>query len=361
MMPNDSVLIIAEAGVNHNGSMDMAKKLIDAAVFAGADVVKFQTFKADSLVTQTAPKAQYQKDNDGVNDTQLQMLKKLELSEADHKQLIQYCQEKEITFLSSPFDGDSVRLLHEKFRLPLIKIPSGEITNGPLLLSIAKTNTKVILSTGMSTIDEVKMALAVLAFAYCGVAGVPSPEKCLNFYDTPEAQAVLKEKVSLLHCVSQYPAPFDEVNLRSMDLLRSTFDLPVGFSDHTQGIAIPIAAVARGATIIEKHFTLSHELPGPDHLASLEPHELVEMVSSIRQVSLALGQAVKQPSASELNNRSIVRKSIVATKTIQAGDVFSEDNIGIKRPGVGLSPMCFWGIIGTKATKDYQVDMEIEL
>ncbi|MEI7818137.1 MAG: N-acetylneuraminate synthase, partial [Desulfuromonadales bacterium] len=272
--------IIAEAGVNHNGSLALAKKLVEVAADAGADAVKFQTFKADSLVSRLAPKAEYQSKATGADESQYEMIRKLELDEQAHEMLIEHCTVCGIQFLSTPFDLESVDLLAGRFDLSCIKIPSGDITNGPLLLKIAHTGKPVILSTGMSTLGEIEEALGVLAFGYLGV-GEPSPAVFRLAYCSIQGQELLLEKVTLLHCTTEYPAPVEEVNLNTLDTLRSAFGLPVGYSDHTEGITVPIAAVARGAVIIEKHFTLDRTLPGPDHKASLEPTELKQMVTAI--------------------------------------------------------------------------------
>lgn len=351
--------IIAEAGVNHNGSLEMSRKLIDVAAEAGADAVKFQTFKADSLVTGCAPKAAYQIVNSGNSRSQHEMLKALELDPAAHAALIEYCQERAIEFLSTPFDLDSLELLVKKFSLFRLKVSSGDITNAPFLLAIARTGKPVILSTGMSTLAEVESALNVLAFGYCQPQECPSTDAFVQVYFSAAGQAALQEKVMLLHCTTEYPAPYDQVNLRAMDTLAQAFNLPVGLSDHTPGIAIPIAAVARGATLIEKHFTLDKNLPGPDHRASLDPDELKSLVSAIRQVEVAMGTGIKMPTASELPNRIIARKSIVASHNIKQGDIFSESNLTIKRPGDGLSPACYWDLLGKRADKDYKIDERI--
>jgi N-acetylneuraminate synthase len=350
------IYVIAEAGVNHNGSLDMARQLIDAATAAGADAVKFQTFKADRLVSRNAPKAEYQTKTTGTDESQWAMIKKLELDDTAHEILLQHCKLRGIQFLSTPFDFESVDLLADRMDLPYIKIPSGEITNGPLLLRIGHTRKPVILSTGMSTLGEIEAALGVLAFAYTRKDERPSVAGFQEAYCSPEGQRVLQDHVTLLHCTTEYPAPYAEVNLRVMDTMRAAFSLPVGYSDHTQGIAIPIAAAARGATVIEKHFTLDRQLPGPDHKASLEPEELTAMVQAIRQVEAALGTGMKLPSVSEVKNRAIARKSLVAGTKIRAGELFSEANLTVKRPGTGISPMLYWEWLGKKAERDYVTD-----
>lgn len=352
--------IIAEAGVNHNGSIDLARQLIDIAVDAGADAVKFQSFKAEKVVSANANKADYQKEATGEEESQLEMIKNLELSEEAHAALFKHCKKRNIDFLSTPFDSESLDFLVSKLKLNTIKIPSGEITNAPFLLEIARTQKPVILSTGMSTLGEVEMALSVLAFGYTGEKLKPSKQSFLQTYNSEEGQQALKEKVTLLHCTTEYPAPFSDVNLRAMDTLREAFSLPVGLSDHTMGFAVPIAAVARGAVVIEKHFTLDRNLPGPDHRASLEPDELKQMIKAIRQVEEALGSSIKKPAPSEVKNLPIARKSIVAAKPIAKRELFSEENLTVKRSGNGLAPVMLWELIGNKASKGYQKDEPIE-
>ena len=348
--------IIAEAGVNHNGNIKMALQLIDVAAAAGADAVKFQTFKAGKVISKYAPKAAYQKKTTSQNESQLEMVKKLELDDNTHHQLIKHCHKRGISFLSTPFDFESIDLLAYHLNLPKIKIPSGEITNGPYLLHVAQKGKPVILSTGMSTLAEVETALGVLAFGYLNKKDKPSLEKFQDVFCSDKGQKVLKGKVILLHCTTEYPAPFDEVNLRVMETMRVAFGLPVGLSDHTPGISVPIAAVALGASVIEKHFTLDRNLPGPDHKASLEPGELKAMVEGIRNVELALGKGQKIPTISELKNRNIARKSLVAAKVIRKGEKFSVSNLAMKRPGKGISPMQYWKLIAKAAKKDYDTD-----
>lgn len=331
------VIIIAEAGVNHNGSMEMARQLVDAAAEAGVDYVKFQTFKADKLVTRAARQAEYQKRNIGDGaDSQYEMLRKLELSEEDHRELKEYCRQKGVRFLSTAFDLESVEFLHELCP-GLWKIPSGEITNYPYLRKIAGYNEEVVMSTGMSTDEDVENALLALRE---------------NGQDL--------EKVTLLHCNTQYPTPMEDVNLLAMNSLRQ-FVKRVGFSDHTQGIEIPIAAAALGADVVEKHFTLSRSLPGPDHKASLEPQELKAMVEAIRNVSEALGDGRKRVTPSEAANRDVARKSIVASRPIKHGELLSEENMTAKRPGGGISPMRWKEVEGTAAIRDFETDEMIEI
>jgi len=328
-------IIIAEAGVNHNGSIELAKKLIDVASEVGADFVKFQTFKAETLVTQTADKAEYQKEITNTDESQFEMIKKLELDRKTHEELINYCKTKDIQFLSTAFDRDSIALLVE-LNILLFKIPSGEITNLPYLRHIGKMGKPIIMSTGMSTLDEVRNALNILI-----------------------ESGAEKEQITILHCNTEYPTPMEDVNLKAMLTIRAELGVKVGYSDHTLGIEVPISAVALGATVIEKHFTLDRTLPGPDHAASLEPDELKSMVQAIRNIEKALGDGVKQPSPSETKNISIARKSIVAKKPIKKGERFSEDNLTVKRPGTGISPMGWDKIIGKESIKDYSKDQMI--
>lgn len=327
-----SVFIIAEAGVNHNGSIELAKKLIDVASEAGADAVKFQTFKAENLVSKDAQKAEYQKYTTDVKESQHQMLKKLELDVDTHKELIHYCKTKKIMFLSTPFDSESIKLL-DNLGLDIFKIPSGEITNLPYLKEIAKLDKKIVLSTGMCNIDEVGDALNILT-----------------------TNGSEKKNITVLHANTMYPTPMEDVNLKAMLTIGKIFDVAFGYSDHTLGIEVDIAAVALGASVIEKHFTLDNTMDGPDHKASLEPDELSSMVKSIRNIELAIGDGIKIPSKSETPNISIARKSIVAACNISRGEVFSQSNLTTKRPGNGMSPMKWDKIIGTVATKDYLED-----
>lgn len=330
-----AVFIIAEAGVNHNGSIENAKKLIDMAAIAGADAVKFQTFQTENLVCRNAQKASYQIETTDKKESQFQMLKKLELSESMHRELIEYSNKRSIMFLSTPFDIESAYML-KKIGVKVFKIPSGEITNLPYLRVIAELGEKIILSTGMSSLDEVMDAVEIL-------------------------KKNGSNDISVLHCNTEYPTPMQDVNLRAMITLQEKLQLPVGFSDHTRGIEIPIAAVALGAEIIEKHFTLDRNMEGPDHKASLEPEELKKMVEAIRNVENALGNGIKKPSQSELKNREIVRKSIVAKIEIREGETFSEKNITTKRPGNGISPMLWDKVIGKQAKHKYSMDEMIEL
>ncbi|NNN48635.1 N-acetylneuraminate synthase [Vibrio sp. 2-2(8)] len=355
-------LIIAEAGVNHNGDEALAFKLVDAAHQAGADIVKFQTFKAKNLVTEQAKQADYQVANTQKQESQLAMLSRLELSYAAHHQLVKHCESLGIEFLSTAFDAESLDFLVNDLGLTRLKLPSGELTNAPLVLEHARTGCDLIVSTGMATLAEIEMALGVIAFGYTAADLVaPSVLAFQQAYASNEGQKALKEKVTILHCTTEYPAPIAEINLKAMDTLGKAFDLPAGYSDHSEGITIPIAAVARGAVLVEKHFTLDKNMEGPDHKASLEPDELAAMVKAIRQVEVALGTAVKSPTVSEVKNKAVARKSLVASQAIQAGDAFSADNVTIKRPGSGMSPYQYWEILERKASRDYQVgDLIIE-
>jgi N,N'-diacetyllegionaminate synthase len=327
--------IIAEAGVNHNGRMENAVRLVDIAVEAGAQAVKFQTFRSEKLVSRFAMKADYQKKTTRAEETQLEMLKKLEFSAEQFKVLRDYCKGKGILFLSTPFEDESLSLL-EKLKMPIYKIPSGEITNLPFLIKVAKLNKPVILSTGMSTIEEVGHAVDVLK--YNGA-----------------------DEITLLHCNTEYPTPFQDVNLRAMLTLKQRFGLKVGYSDHTLGIEAPIAAVALGAEVIEKHFTLDKNMPGPDHRASLSPAELSEMVAAISNIEKALGSSTKEPTKSEKKNIAIVRKSIVAKTAIKMGEVLTEDNLDVKRPGNGISPEKWFDVLGKTAVRNFEEDELIEI
>lgn len=355
----NKTFIIAEAGVNHNGSLEMALKLVDAAVDAGADAIKFQTYKTESLVTKTAKQAEYQEKNVGKSTSQFDMLKKLELSYKNFVHIKQYCTESNIMFLSTPFDLDSVDFLIQDIGLRLMKIPSGEITNAPYIHKIAKQDVKVVLSTGMATIQEIHNALAFLAYGYSKQADV-SFDKSKAFYKTKEAKKLLQDKVSILHCTTEYPTPLKDVNLNAMDSMKAAFQLPVGLSDHSEGILVPVAAVAKGATIIEKHFTLDKTLPGPDHKASLDPLELKEMVKSIRLIEETLGENLKEPTNTELKNRDVARKSLVAAQPIEKGEIFTVGNLTVKRPGTGVEPYYYWDYLGQEARVAYNEDEVIQ-
>lgn len=333
-METKKVLIIAEAGVNHNGSLELAKKLIDVAKECGADIVKFQTAKLESLVSKCAPMAEYQKNNIGQVKSQKDMLKELLLSFNDFVELKRYCDEKQIEFLSTPFDIDSIYFLNDMVNV--WKVPSGEITNLPYLIEIAKTKKPVILSTGMSEMHEIEDAVRVL-------------------------RQNGTEKITLLHCNTQYPTPYEDVNLNAMNQLKEEFEVEVGYSDHTQGIEVPVAAVAMGATVIEKHFTLDKNMEGPDHKASLDPKELKDMVCAIRNIEKAMGNGIKKPSDSEKPNKAVARKSIVASRRIKKGEIFTEENLTTKRPGNGISPMKWFEVLGQTASRDFEEDELINL
>lgn len=334
---NRRTLIIAEAGVNHNGDLAMARQLIDVAADAGVDFIKFQTFSAERQVTHTAAKAQYQQTRTGNAESQYAMLKRLELSFDAHCELIDYCLQKNVHFFSTGFDIQSIELLLTLGQ-KIIKIPSGEITNLPYLRFIGQQGMEVILSTGMSTMQEISDALKVL-----------------------EDSGTRRDQITVLHCTTEYPAPFEEINLRAMQTIAQAFNVKIGYSDHSVGIEVPIAAVAMGARVIEKHFTLDRTLPGPDHQASLEPQELYAMVAAIRNVESALGDGIKQVTPSELKNRDIARKSIVARQAIKLGEFFTTENLAAKRPGSGISPMRWDEVLGMRASRDFNVDELIEL
>lgn len=360
MKETQKIYIIAEAGVNHNGSLNKAKEMVRVAAAADADAIKFQTFKAAHLVSQSAPKAAYQLQATNEEESQYEMLEKLELTIEMHQELMRECKKYKIEFLSTPFDSDSLQLLVGQCGLHTIKIPSGEITNAPFLLEIAKTDQAVILSTGMSTLGEIETALGILAFGYLDVEEKPSLEAFQRRFVSDAGQAILRQKVTLLHCTTEYPAPYDEVNLKCMDTLLNAFQLPVGYSDHTKGITISLAAAARGACVIEKHFTLDKTLPGPDHKASLEPDELNDMIAGIRNIERAMGNGMKVPLASELKNLEIARKSLVAAIPIEKGSAFSEKNLTAKRPGNGISPLRYWEMLNRMATVNYHRDDQVK-
>lgn len=331
-------LIIAEAGVNHNGDINLAKKLIEEAAFAGADFIKFQSFRAKNIISEGAPKAEYQKKNTAIDESQLEMIMGLELSKSDHQVLIDECNRIGIKFFSTAFDVESFDMLMSLDCLEMIKIPSGELTNLPFLRHAAKHGKPLLLSTGMASMGEIKDALEVIESAGTG-----------------------RDLVTILQCTTEYPAPMCDVNLRAMESMGKTFGTKFGYSDHTESIEIALAAVALGACVIEKHFTLDRRLPGPDHIASLEPKELREMISKIRNIEISLGDGIKKPSQQELSNSLIVRKSIVARSEIHAGDIFSIENLTTKRPGNGISPMEWDIVLGQMAKRDFAPDELIEI
>lgn len=355
-----NVYVIAEAGVNHNGSLSIAKQLVHEAARAGADAVKFQTFRASELVSKHALKAEYQKVTTESGNTQLEMLKQLELSAADHVELIHESEKAGIKFLSTPFDLSSLRLLTQDFGMTELKISSGDLTNLPLLYSAARTGAKLIISSGIATLGDIEEALGAIAFGYIGGDCSPSIEQFQAAYFSEEGQCALRANVSLLHCTTEYPTPFEDVHMNKMLTIKQAFNLRTGYSDHTIGTEIPVAAVTLGAQIIEKHFTLDKLMEGPDHKASMEPAELALMVSQIRNVEQALGNAVKIPARSELRNAIPARKSIVAASFIREGETITEGHLAIKRPGNGLPPSSFWKLIGQKASRSYEIDELIE-
>ncbi len=329
------IFIIAEAGDNHNGNLENALKLVDKAAEAGADCVKFQTFVTEEVISRHAEMAEYQKQNTGVEESQFDMVKKLELSFEDFRQIQAYCRTKGILFLSTPFDLPSIAFLND-IGVPFFKIPSGEITNYPYLAAIGRTHKDVVLSTGMCTVEEIREAIAVLEENGAG-------------------------RMTLLHCNTEYPTPYEDVNLNAMETMRAVFGKEVGYSDHTLGIEVPVAAAALGAVIIEKHFTLDKDMEGPDHKASLEPEELAAMIKAVRNIETALGSSEKKPSPSELKNLAAARKSIVARRNIRQGELLTEENLAVKRPGAGISPMRYPDVLGTRAVRDFKADQFIEL
>lgn len=360
MITNTPTYIIAEAGVNHDGSLQKAFKLIDAAVGCGADAIKFQTFNATKLAVNTVKKAHYQMANTSTNESQYDMLKDLEISFEDHVKLKNYCDNKNIDFLSTPFDDVSLAFLANDLLLKKLKISSGDITNAPLLLAAAQTDCEIIISTGMCGLSEIEQALGVLAF---GLTQRSNPLKTAfrEAYFSDTGRNALADRVSILHCTSQYPAPFEEVNLRALSTIKSSFLLPVGYSDHTAGIAVSQAAAALGASIIEKHITLDRSSKGPDHQASIEPHQFSKMVTGIRQIEKSLGRALKIIEKSEVSTAKVSRRVLVANQNIKKGEHFTEDNISVLRAGSGLCPMEYWEILGQTATSNFSIGEPIKL
>lgn len=356
-MSAESTFIIAEAGVNHNGSVDIALELIDVAAEAGADAVKFQTFRAGAIISRSARKAPYQIANTGNDESQLEMVKRLELSVDDHHALAAHARQKGIEFLSTPGDLGSLRVLSELLRLPRLKIGSGDVTNLPLLVAAAHTGARLILSTGMSSLGEVEHALEALAFGLVSAGDArATPQAMAAAYRSERGQTLLRERVTLLQCTTEYPAPPEDANLRAMQTMRAAFGLPVGYSDHTLGLEIAVAAVALGAVVLEKHFTLDCNMPGPDHVASVEPAQLAQLVRVIRNTERSLGSGVKIPAASELKNTPIARKSLTAACDIRAGERFTEQNLTTKRPGTGISATRYFEYLDRVATHDYAAD-----
>ncbi|WIW95934.1 N-acetylneuraminate synthase [Altererythrobacter rubellus] len=352
-------IIIAEAGVNHNGSLDLALKLVDVAADAGADIVKFQTFDAKALVTAGAMRAQYQVDNIGEDGSQLEMLQALSLDEASHVAIADHCQARNIAFMSTAFDFWSFEFL-KRFDMPYIKIPSGDLTFGPMLRAAGESGRRVILSTGMGNLDEIHDALAVLAYGRLNPGQPANLAAMREHLASNAARAALRDFVTVLHCVTQYPCPAAYANLAAMETIRDTFELPVGYSDHTLGIAVPIAAVARGACMIEKHVTLDRTMAGPDHAASLEPDQFAEMVAAIHDVEVAIGDGLKLANPVEIHNIAVARRSLVAARPIRVGEPLVADMLTAKRPGTGLSPMQYWDVQGQPAHRNYAIDEMIE-
>lgn len=352
--------IIAEAGVNHNGSIELAERLVDIAVEAGANAVKFQTFKTELCLTKEVRRAKYQQ-KDGESISQFDLVKALELSADNFRHLSEYCKKKNISFLSTAFDLPSLRFLIDELNIPVVKIPSGDILNGPLLLAAARAKKPILLSTGMCNLGDIENALSVIAF---GLLGENDDNACMkNFhksYSSNEAQNLLGKYVTLLHCTTEYPAPFEDVNLTSLSTLKSAFGLRVGFSDHSVGIPVSLGAVALGATVIEKHFTIDQGMHGPDHKASLAPNQLIEMVRGIRDIEKSLGDGRKYPRLSERDNIEIARKYLVCNQPISAGQPFRVDDLIPKRSHRGISPIYLWDLIGQKSTRDYQQDEVIQ-
>ncbi len=350
------ILIIAEAGVNHNGDINLAHKLIDESKKANADIVKFQTAIPEMVVSRYAEKAAYQKVTTDADENQLEMIKKIMLPFEAFKELKRHCEDVGIKFLSTPFEIDALHFLTDELKLDLIKIPSGEINNAPLLIEAARSGKKIILSTGMSTLGEIETALGILSFGYLRDDDPSSMYDFIRAYTLAQQKGILQEKIQLMHCTTEYPTPFDEVNLSAIDTIKNAFNLPTGYSDHTPGIAISLAAAARGATVIEKHFTLDKNLPGPDHKASLDPNELKAMVEGIRQIEKSIGDGIKIPTEREYRNIEIVRKSLIANCDIKEGEVFTKENLTIKRPATGISPMKYYDLLGKKSKRDYKED-----
>tara|TARA_B100001057_G_C22868345_1_gene957594 strand:- start:3417 stop:4511 length:1095 start_codon:yes stop_codon:yes gene_type:complete len=356
---NNKIFFIAEAGVNHNGSMKNVIKMIDIASKSGADAIKFQTFKASNLATENAKKANYQLKTTNNKESHFNMLKRLELSEKDHFKIKNYCKRKRIIFLSTAFDFDSLNFLNKKIKLDTFKIPSGELNNLPLLIEFGRTKKKIILSTGMGTLKEIDKAISYLALG--NILGRRSFDKNvlkkeLKKLTTKKKLKILKNKVSILHCTTNYPAKNYELNLNAIKTIFKKFNLPVGYSDHSMGLQASLTACALGSKIIEKHFTISRKLKGPDHKASLEPGELKSLIKEINNIKISLGNGVKKPFNSEINNIKTVRKSLVAIADIKKNEIFSKQNIGLKRPGTGLSPSKYWQYIGRKAKKNFKKD-----
>lgn len=356
---SDRVFLIAEVGVNHDGSIDKARALIDIAADAGADAVKFQTFQADKLVSRDAPQAEYQKRNLGEPEgSQWELLKRLELNDEDHEIAAAHCVARGIEFMSTPFDLDSARFLVDGLNVKRLKVSSGDLPNAPFLHALAKLGRPIILSSGMALLGDIELALSVVAHAL--TAGTPpSRDAFRTAYASDEGQAALKQHISLLHCTTEYPAPPDAINLRAMDTLADAFGLTTGYSDHSLGISVSLAAAARGARIIEKHITLDSKAHGPDHAASLEPEAFRQLVAGVREIERALGSARKRSLPAEEGNRAVATKGLVAARPIKAGETFTAENLAVKRPATGLPPADYWALIGTAAPRDYDADAPI--
>lgn len=355
-MKKQKIMIIAEAGVNHNGSLELAKKLVDVAADAGADYVKFQTYNTDDVITHSTPKLEYQIANDTKEESQYDMIKALELSQAEFRELHAHCQVRGIQFMSTPFDFGSLAFLTHDLNVSHIKIASNEITNAPLLLASARSQKPIILSTGMATLGEIEDALGVLAYGYLHAHDDINETSFRHAYYSSEGQRVLQQKVILLHCTSQYPAQYHNVNLKALHTIAAAFGLAVGYSDHTEGVEISVAAAAMGASVIEKHFTLSKTMVGPDHQASLSPDELKQWVQSIRNVEKAMGDGIKRPMDCEIENLKIMRRSLIAIDQIQVGEGYTPKNLAAKQPATGASPMRYWEYLKKQAEKQYEKD-----
>ena len=347
--------IIAEAGVNHNGDLELARKLVDTAARIGADAIKFQTFKAGSVASVNAPKADYQKQLTDQSESQFQMLERLELPYDWHQELKTRAENLGLKFLSTAFDEDSLDFLVDKIGIDTLKIPSGELTNGPLILAAARTGLDLIISTGMANLDEIEQALGIVAFSCSKSTEMPSLTAFRSAYACSENRQTLKNKVTLLQCTTEYPASPDQANLKAMETMANTFDIPVGFSDHTPGIGVAVAAAARGATIIEKHFTLDRNLPGPDHAASLEPDEMADMIENVHMAWQAIGDEHKQTMPEEIKNKLIARRSLVAARPLKKGHIIQPDDLLARRPGTGVSPMMYWSFLDKPIEQDYEL------
>lgn len=356
---NKKIYFIAEAGVNHNGKFDLALKLVDIAVEAGADAVKFQTFKAENLASKNANKACYQRETTNIRESQLEMLKSLELKEREYFDLKDYCKSKKIDFITTAFDHDSLSFIRKKLKVKILKIPSGEITNGPLLLAHGLTGLDIILSTGMSSIKEIKEALGVIIYGYLNKGKKkikPSKRIFKRAFESKEGQALLQKKITILHCTTEYPAPIDDINLNAIYDIENNFNANIGYSDHSEGELVSIAAASMGVKVIEKHFTINKKMSGPDHKASLNPIELKNLIRKIRSIETIRGLNIKKAYKTEIKNINIVRKSLIASVDIKLGNLFSEKNVTAKRPGNGKSPMDYWEYIGHKSKQNYKKD-----